>query len=72
MQIESIREASQIFNCMQPDALIKLVLIGATNCGKTSLMLRFIDNVFNEGQTNTIGVDFKMKSLRIDDKIVKV
>ena len=34
--------------------------------------MRFIDSSFFDGQMNTIGVDFKMKTLHIDDKICKV
>ena len=56
----------------EPDALFKLVLIGASNSGKTSLLMRFIEKSFQEGQMNTIGVDFKMKTLLIDDKVCKV
>ena len=35
-------------------------------------MQRFIDRTFTEGQTNTIGVDFKIKTLQIDNKQVKI
>ena len=56
----------------EPDALIKLVLIGASNSGKTSLLMRFIDQVFQSGMQNTIGVDFKIKTLQVDDKLAKV
>ena len=43
--------------------LFKLVLIGASNSGKTSLFRRFISNVFDETYQCTIGFDFKVKSL---------
>lgn len=52
--------------------VLKVVLIGASNSGKTSLLLRFVEQVFEEGLQNTIGVDFKMKTLMIDDKVAKV
>lgn len=51
---------------------MKIVLVGASNSGKTSLLLRFVEDAFHEGYQNTIGVDFKMKTLQIDDKIAKV
>ena len=56
----------------QTDALVKLVLIGASNSGKTSLLLRFVDEAFTEGYQNTIGVDFKMKTVAIDGKVAKI
>jgi len=59
--------------CRDPDTpLIKIVLIGASNSGKTSLLMRFIEDSFHEGYQNTIGVDFKMKTLQIDNQIAKV
>lgn len=47
-------------------------MIGDSGVGKTSLLLRFTDDQFNATPLNTIGVDFKIKTLKIDDKIVKV
>ena len=49
--------------------ILKLVLIGATNSGKTSMLLRFVERRFDAkdgAYQNTIGVDFKMKTLEID------
>ena len=55
-----------------PDTLLKIVLIGNSNTGKTSVLLRFTSESFNDGMQNTVGVDFKIKSLQVDDKIAKV
>src|SRR5687768_10151811 len=49
------------------DALYKIVLIGESNTGKTSMLLRFADNVFTENYLCTIGVDFKIKTLKVDN-----
>ena len=40
--------------------------------GKTSLVQRFKSGSFTERYTNTIGVDFAMKTVQIDGKRVKV
>lgn len=48
------------------DELYKIVLIGESNTGKTSMLLRFAENKFSENYLCTIGVDFKIKTLRID------
>ena len=54
------------------DALYKIVLIGESNTGKTSMLVRFADSVFTENYLCTIGVDFKIKTLKIDNKIIKM
>jgi len=60
------------FNPQNCEALYKVVLIGDSGVGKTSLLLRFTEDVFNATPLQTIGVDFKIKTMKIDDKIVKV
>jgi len=52
--------------------LYKIVLIGESNTGKTSMLLRFADDVFSENYLCTIGVDFKIKTLKVDNKVVKM
>lgn len=55
------------------DTLFKIVLIGESHSGKTSMLLRFSDNSFTDNYLCTIGVDFKIKTLRIDGaKLVKM
>ena len=63
---------SSTYESAQPDALIKIVLIGSSNSGKTSLLIRFTEQRFQDNLQNTIGVDFKMQTLSIDDLVVKV
>jgi Ras-related protein Rab-1A len=52
--------------------LIKLLIIGNSGVGKSSLLNRFADNDFREQYIYTIGVDFKVRTLNIDGKIVKL
>ncbi len=47
----------------------KICLAGAKNVGKSSLIARYCDNVFNEDMMDTIGVAFKRKKIELDDKI---
>lgn len=54
------------------DYLFKLVIIGNSGVGKSSLLLRFADDQFSETYLTTIGVDFRFKTLKIDDKNVKL
>lgn len=45
------------------DFMYKIVLVGDTSVGKSSLMKRFADDEFEESYLATIGVDFKFKYL---------
>ena len=50
-----------------PDArTVKVLLLGQSGVGKSSLMLRFADGIFNEEQASTIGVDFRVKTVDVD------
>lgn len=45
--------------------IVRLLMVGDSACGKTSLVLRFDQNVFSTKFVTTIGVDYR-------DKMVKV
>jgi Ras-related protein Rab-1A len=42
------------------DQLIKLILVGSSGVGKSSILVQFADSKFNEGYLTTIGVDFRL------------
>ena len=52
--------------------IFKVLLLGNSNVGKSSLFLRFVDDIWNDTFVPTIGVDFKIKTLEIDEKKVKM
>lgn len=54
------------------DFLFKIVLIGDCGVGKTKVVQRFKTGNFIESHSNTIGVDFSMKTVNVDGKKVKV
>jgi Ras-related protein Rab-1A len=54
------------------DYLFKLLLVGNSSVGKSSLLLRFSENVFNESFLPTIGVDFKIRTFDLSGKQVKM
>ncbi|CEM00827.1 unnamed protein product [Vitrella brassicaformis CCMP3155] len=56
----------------QYDHLFKLLLIGDSGVGKSSILLRFTDDEFNERQLSTIGVDFKVKYMSLNNKRLKL
>ncbi|CAH1098796.1 unnamed protein product [Psylliodes chrysocephalus] len=51
---------------------LKILIIGESGVGKSSLLLRFTEDNFDPEQTLTIGVDFKTKRLNIDGSRVKL
>jgi len=54
------------------DATYKIVIFGDAGCGKTTLTQRFLTNLFVSDSKMTIGVDFEVKSLIVDEKKVKL
>ncbi|KAI5192351.1 Ras-related protein Rab-1A [Nematocida minor] len=53
-------------------ALFKILVVGSSGVGKTCLLLRYTDSIYKETYGTTIGVDFKMKNIEIDGKMVKL
>ena len=54
------------------DYIFKLVLTGDTCVGKSCILVRFSDDIFDDNYVTTIGVDFRFKTMAIKNKIVKI
>ncbi|XP_048476335.1 ras-related protein Rab-13-like [Rhincodon typus] len=54
------------------DYLFKLLLIGDSGVGKTCLIIRFADDNFNSTYISTIGIDFKIKTVDVGGKKIKL
>jgi GTPase SAR1 family protein len=52
-----------VFFDIGSDKMIKLLLIGNSGVGKSSILMRFSDNKFVHNYYNTIGVDYVFYSL---------
>ena len=52
--------------------IFKIILIGSSSVGKSSILQRYIQKVFNETYSCTIGVDFFMKSIDVGEKSIKL
>ena len=50
-------------NNQEYDYLFKLLLIGNSSVGKSSLLFRFVENVWDDNFVPTIGVDFVIKNI---------
>ncbi|KAM9001829.1 ras-related protein Rab-13 isoform X1 [Sarcophilus harrisii] len=54
------------------DHLFKLLLIGDSGVGKTCLIIRFAEDNFNSTYISTIGIDFKIRTVEIEGKKIKL
>merc|ERR1711953_748906 len=54
------------------DLLFKLLLIGDSGVGKTCVLFRFSDDTFNTTFISTIGIDFKIKTVELQGKKIKL
>ena len=52
--------------------IFKIILIGSSGVGKSSILQRYIQKTFNDSYASTIGVDFFMKSINIGEKTIKL
>ena len=57
---------------MQYDFLFKIIIIGNPGTGKSAILNRYSDNTFSDNHCSTIGVDFKIKTLDINEKKIKL
>ena len=57
---------------IQYDYLFKIVLTGDSGVGKSCLLTRFVDSTYVESFISTIGVDFKIQTLRMDETTIKL
>uniref|UniRef100_A0A665TUY6 Calcium release activated channel regulator 2A n=1 Tax=Echeneis naucrates TaxID=173247 RepID=A0A665TUY6_ECHNA len=57
-------------NPLPPDRLFKIVLVGNSSVGKTSILKRFCDDCFHPGTSATVGIDYSVKTITVDNSQV--
>jgi small GTP-binding protein len=50
----------------------KVLIVGNIAVGKTCFLLQFVEGKFPDSHLSTIGIDFKFKNLRLNDRIIKL
>ena len=56
----------------EPSITFKILTIGESGVGKTCALRRFVENKFLKNQLATIGIDFKAKTLNINNQEIKL
>jgi len=54
------------------DVQVKLLMVGESGVGKTSLLNRYANDTFSTNYVSTIGIDFKLKTIPIKGRVVKL
>ena len=57
---------------MEYDQIFKIIIIGDSGVGKSCVLMRFVDDVYTDHYTTTIGVDFKIKTIHHNDQVIKL
>lgn len=54
------------------DYLCKCLLLGDSSVGKSSIVERYVENNYKSNFISTIGVDFKIKTIEYESKVLKL
>ncbi|XP_067913073.1 trichohyalin-like isoform X11 [Heterodontus francisci] len=65
---ETADRIKEVANTKDPDHLYNIIFVGNANAGKTSFIQRFSDDNFHLGLSATVGVDFRVKSLTVENR----
>ncbi len=57
---------------MSVDETVKIITLGESSVGKTSILAKYVDDIFDINMISTLGVDFKRKTEIIDDKQINI
>ena len=52
--------------------IIKMILVGHSRVGKTSILLRYVDGTFSTSPYAGIGLDFKIKVMSVEEETFKL
>jgi len=55
-----------------PDLIIKLLIVGNSSVGKSCILSRYCNDIFNNTFISTIGIDFNIKRIKVNNKNIKL
>lgn len=50
----------------------KILILGDSSVGKSSILMRYTENTFNTNMATTVGIDYKLKKIKVDDVELKL
>ncbi|KAJ5076552.1 ras-related protein rab-13 [Anaeramoeba ignava] len=57
---------------MSFDALYPIFLVGASGVGKTSLIIKYVDDVFNLDLKSNVGIDYITKDVSVEEEEIRL
>jgi Ras-related protein Rab-1A len=57
---------------LEYDYLFKILMIGDSGVGKSAILHRYCDDIYSDNYISTIGVDFKVKTIKVDGLTIKL
>jgi len=54
------------------DYMLKVLIVGNSAVGKTSMLVRYTDRSFSDAFVSTVGIDFKVRTLHRNGKKIKL
>ena len=55
----------------QYDYIFRIIIVGDSGVGKSSMMMQYTENVFQQSYLPTFGADFRIKTVEIGGKVLK-
>ncbi|KAI5192842.1 Ras-related protein Rab-1A [Nematocida sp. AWRm77] len=52
--------------------LFKVLMVGSSGVGKTSIVMKYTEDIYKDTYRSTIGVDFRLKTISVDGETVKL
>ena len=56
----------------QNELTCKILVLGESKVGKSSILNQFTENVFKENLNPTLGIDYKIKKINVDSTVIKL
>ena len=68
----SSKEKNKDKNDDDKDYTFEILILGDSDSGKTAIIKRYVEDKFNKHHLSSIGVDYHIKNIKIDDKKIKL